>query len=122
MPQLHLTRYVHIPEEDAVGTKYPSSGQTGDEGVAIVRRIVAKAGGVCSAFESPDLGVEGTIELLTEDRGPSGDLVLPQIKCRPSSIRRGHCYVDADRAHFETWARYAVRVVASFATQTGPST
>ena len=94
-----------------MATKYPKSAQTGDEGVALLRKIATAAGGVYRAFESPDLGVDGTIELLTEDREPSGDLVLVQIKSGPSYIRRGRFYVDADRSHFETWARYAVPVV-----------
>ena len=42
---------------------------------------------------------------------PSGDLVLVQIKAGPSYIRGGRFHVDADRAHFETWARYGLPVV-----------
>lgn len=94
-----------------MATKYPKSAQTGDEGVALVRRIVTKAGAVYRAFENPDLGVDATIELLTDEREPSGDLVLAQIKSGPSYVRGGRFYVDADRSHFETWSRYAVSVV-----------
>lgn len=94
-----------------MATKYTKSSQTGDEGVALVRKIATEAGAIYRAFESPDLGVDGTLELLTENREPSGDLVLVQVKCGASYIRRGHFYVDADRDHFETWARYAVPVV-----------
>ena len=49
-----------------MATKYPKSAQTGDEGVALLRKIATAAGGVYRAFENPDLGVDGTIELLTE--------------------------------------------------------
>jgi ribosomal protein S18 acetylase RimI-like enzyme len=94
-----------------VATKYPKSAQTGDEGVALVRKIAVDSGAIYRAFESPDLGVDGTLELLTDNREPSGDLVLVQIKSGASYIRRGRFYVDADRDHFETWVRYAVPVV-----------
>ena len=94
-----------------MATRYPRSGQIGDEGVALVQSVATRAGAVYRRFENPDLGVDGTIELLTDDREPSGDLVLVQIKSGSSYIRRGRFYVDADRSHFETWARYAVPVV-----------
>jgi hypothetical protein len=98
-------------ESASVGTKYAKSAQTGDEGVALVRKIVTSSDAVYRGSETPDLGVDGTIELLRDDREPSGDLVLVQIKSGSSYIRKGRFYVDADRSHFETWSRYAVPVV-----------
>ena len=94
-----------------MGTKYTKSAQTGDEGVALVSQIATKVGAVYRPFEKVDLGIDATIELLTDDRQPSGDFVLVQIKTGPSYIRGGCFYIDADKAHFETWARYSVPVV-----------
>jgi ribosomal protein S18 acetylase RimI-like enzyme len=94
-----------------MATKYSKAAQTGEMGIALVKQIVTAAGGIFRPFESSDLGIDGTIELLTDQREPSGDLVLAQIKCGPSFIRGGRHYVDADQAHFETWARYAASVV-----------
>ena len=94
-----------------MGTKYTKSAQTGDEGVALVSQIAAKVGAVFRPFEKVDLGIDGTIELLTDDRQPSGDLVLIQIKSGSSYIRGGRFYVDADKAHFETWAKYSLPVI-----------
>lgn len=70
-----------------MATKYPKSTQTGEEGVALVRTIATDAGAVYRPFDNPDLGVDGTVELLTDDREPSGDLVLVQIKSGPSYVR-----------------------------------
>src|SRR5262245_26415799 len=94
-----------------MGTKYTKNAQTGDQAVAFVRQVTADSGAVYRTFENPDLGVDGAIELLTEDREPSGDLVLGQIKGGSSYVRAGRYYVDTDRAHFETWVRYAIPVV-----------
>src|SRR5438552_16029248 len=90
---------------------YPTSVQTGDERVALVRCSATTAGAIYRAFENPDLGVDGTLELLTDAREPSGDLVRGQSKTGPSYIRGGRFYVDADQGHFESWAHYAVPVV-----------
>jgi ribosomal protein S18 acetylase RimI-like enzyme len=97
-------------ETITVGTKYPKSAQTGDEGVAIVRKIATRAGAIFRT-DVPDLGLDGHIEFLTDVREPSGDIVFVQIKCGPSYIRGGRFYVDTDRAHFETWSRYSVPIV-----------
>jgi ribosomal protein S18 acetylase RimI-like enzyme len=94
-----------------MATKYPKAAQTGELGAAIVKQIVAEAGGIFRPFESSDLGIDGTIELLTDQHEPSGDLVLVQIKCGRSFVRGHRFHLVADRAHFETWARYAVPVV-----------
>ena len=92
-------------------TQYRKSAQTGEGGVALVRKLVTDAGGIFRPFESTDLGIDAAIELLTTQREPSGDLVLVQIKAGKSYIRSGHFYLDADKDHFETWVRYALPVV-----------
>ncbi len=94
-----------------MATKYPKSAQTGEQGVLWVRTIAAQGGGVFRPFESSDLGVDGAIELLTDQKEPSGDLVLTQVKAGSSYVRNGRFYVDADRDHFETWSRYALPMV-----------
>jgi ribosomal protein S18 acetylase RimI-like enzyme/predicted transcriptional regulator len=94
-----------------MATKYAKTAQTGNTGVALVQAVVTDADAIYRPFESNDLGVDGAIELLTENREPSGALVLAQIKAGASYIRNGRFYVDADKDHFETWSRYAVPVV-----------
>lgn len=91
-------------------TKYPKTTQTGETGVALARKLVTDAGGIFRPFESPDVGIDGAIELLNESREPSGDLVLFQVKAGDSYVRNGRFYVDADKNHFETWTRYAIPV------------
>lgn len=68
-------------------------------------------GGIFRAFESADLGIDGALELLSDEREPSGDLVLLQIKAGTSYFRDGKCRLTSDRDHFESWARYSVPVV-----------
>ena len=85
-----------------MATKYPKSAQTGDEGVALIRKIATKSGAIFRPFENADLGIDGALELLTDQREPSGDLVLAQIKAGSSYIRKGRFYVDADQEHFDT--------------------
>jgi ribosomal protein S18 acetylase RimI-like enzyme/predicted transcriptional regulator len=60
---------------------------------------------------SADIGVDGAIEFINEKREPSGDLVLVQAKSGSSYISRNSYYLQADRDHFETWARYSIPVV-----------
>jgi ribosomal protein S18 acetylase RimI-like enzyme len=93
-----------------MATKYPQSAQTGDRGVALVRQICADAAGLFRSFETSDIGIDGAIEFLTNDRGPTGDMVLVQIKTGSSYIRSGRFFIAADKDHFESWARYAVPV------------
>jgi ribosomal protein S18 acetylase RimI-like enzyme len=93
-----------------MATKYPQSAQTGDRGVALVRHICADAAGIFRSFETSDIGIDGAIEFLTGNREPSGDIVLVQIKTGSSYLRNGRFYLDGDRDHFESWARYAVPV------------
>lgn len=93
-----------------MATKYPKSAQTGESGVAFVRTVVTDAGGIFRGFDTADIGIDSAIEFLTPEREPSGDIVLVQIKAGQSYIRNGRFYIDADRDHFETWARYAVPV------------
>ena len=94
-----------------MATKYPKSAQTGNQGVDFVRQTTTSAGAIYRPFDTPDLGVDGTIELLNEEREPSGDLVLVQVKGGESFVRGNRFFVDTDRSHFETWARYAIPVV-----------
>jgi len=92
----------------AMATKYPKSAQTGESGVAFVRKAVTDAGGIFRGSETPDIGIDAVIEFLTSGREPSGDVVLVQIKVGQSYIKSGRFYIGADRDHFETWARYAI--------------
>jgi ribosomal protein S18 acetylase RimI-like enzyme len=94
----------------AMATKYPKSAQTGESGVAFVRKAVTDAAGIFRAFETADIGIDAAIEFLTPEREPSGDVVLVQIKAGQSNIKNGRFYIGADRDHFETWARYAIPV------------
>ena len=94
-----------------MATKYAKTAQTGNTGVALVETVVTEAGAIFRPFESNDLGVDGAIELLTDKREPSGNIVLAQIKTGASYIRQGKFYVDADQDHFESWSRYALPVV-----------
>ena len=99
-----------------MATKYPKSAQTGESGVAFVRKAVTDAGGIFRGSETPDIGIDAVIEFLTPGREPSGDVVLVQIKVGQSYIKSGRFYIiksgrfyiGADRDHFETWARYAI--------------
>jgi hypothetical protein len=91
-----------------MATKYPKSAQTGESGVAFVRKVVTDAGGIFRGSETPDIGIDAVIEFLTSGREPSGDVVLVQIKVGQSYIKSGRFYIGADRDHFETWARYAI--------------
>lgn len=70
-----------------MATKYAKTAQTGNTGVALVETVVTGAGAIFRPFESNDLGVDGAIELLTDEREPSGNIVLAQIKTGPSYIR-----------------------------------
>jgi Domain of unknown function (DUF4365) len=95
-----------------MATKYVKTAQTAEQGVAQVRKIAATHGGaIFRPFESSDIGIDGTLELLTEGREPSGDIVLVQIKAGASYIRKGKFFLDADRDHFEAWARYSIPVI-----------
>src|SRR5438270_12948461 len=93
-----------------MATKHPKSAQTGEIGVAAVRRITTEAGGIFRSFDHADLGIDGAIEFLTDLREPSGDMVLVQIKAGASYIRDGRFYVVTDKDHFETWVRYGLPV------------
>jgi hypothetical protein len=93
-----------------MATKYPKSAQAGESGVAFVRKAVTDAGGIFRPFESADIGIDAAIALLTPEREPSGDVVFVQIKAGQSYIKNGLFYIGADRDHFETWARYAIRL------------
>jgi ribosomal protein S18 acetylase RimI-like enzyme len=95
-----------------MATKYPSSAQTGERGIALVRQIATDAGAIFRPFENADLGIDGLIELLNDEREPSGYCVLVQVKAGTSYIRNGRFFLDADKAHFETWARYGLPVAA----------
>lgn len=95
-----------------MATKYSSSAQTGERGIALVKQITTDAGAIYRGFENADLGIDGLIELLNDEREPSGYCVLVQVKAGTSYIRKGHFFLDADKAHFETWARYGLPVVA----------
>jgi hypothetical protein len=95
-----------------MATKYPSSTQTGERRVALVRQITTDAGAIFRPFENADLGIDGLVELLNDEREPSGYCVLVQVKAGTSYIRNGRFFLDADRVHFETWARYGLPVVA----------
>jgi hypothetical protein len=94
-----------------MATKYQQSAQTGDREVSFVQTVATEAGAIFRQFENADLGIDGAIELLTDGREPSGDIVLVQIKAGPSYVRNGRFYIDADKNHFETWSRYALPVV-----------
>lgn len=93
-----------------MATKYPQTAQTADRGVALVKKICTDAGGIFRSFEMSDIGIDAAIEILTDDREASGDMVLVQIKTGSSYVRNGHFYLDADKDHFDSWARYAVPV------------
>jgi hypothetical protein len=41
-----------------MATKYPKSAQTGESGVAFVRKIVTDAGGIFRGFETADIGID----------------------------------------------------------------
>jgi ribosomal protein S18 acetylase RimI-like enzyme len=92
-------------------TRYTPSAQTGEGGIALVRQITTEAGAIFRPFEVADLGIDAAIEFLTEQREPSGDIVLTQVKAGKSYIRQGRFYLDTDKDHFETWSRYAVPVI-----------
>src|SRR5205823_382538 len=94
-----------------MATKYGTSTQTGDLGVAIVRKITSAAKAIYRPFENADIGIDGAIELLTDTNEPSGDMVLVQLKTGASYLRKGKFYVDVDKDHFEAWSRYAIPVV-----------
>jgi len=49
-------------------TKYPKSAQTGER-ACFVRTLATEAGGIFRAFENADVGIDGAIELLTDERG-----------------------------------------------------
>ena len=95
-----------------MATKYPPSTQTGERGVALVRQITTDAGAIFRPFENADLGIDCLVELLNDQREPSGYCVLAQIKAGKSYIRKGRFFLDTDKDHFETWARYGLPVVA----------
>jgi hypothetical protein len=57
-----------------MATKYPKSAQTGESGVAFVRKAVTDAGGIFRGSETPDIGIDAVIEFLTSGREPSGTL------------------------------------------------
>ena len=63
-----------------VPVKYTKTAQTGETGVALVRKTVTDAGSIFRSFENADIGIDAAIELLNEARETSGDLVLAQIK------------------------------------------
>ena len=96
---------------NAMATKHPKSAQTGEKGVALVRKVAADVRCIFRPFESADIGIDAALELLTKGQEPSGNLVLVQIKAGGSYIRNGRFYIDADKNHFETWSRYSLPVV-----------
>ena len=109
----HLSEAKRAPAPlPSMATKYPPSTQTGEQGVALVRQITTDAGAVFRPFENADLGIDCLVELLNDQREPSGYCVLAQIKAGTSYIRKGRFFLDTDKDHFETWARYGLPVVA----------
>lgn len=108
-----LTRLIPRVTSDVrfMATKYQQSAQTGDQGVAFVQMAATEAGFIYRRFDNADLGIDGAVELLTDSREPSGDIVLAQIKAGCSYVRNGQFFLDADRNHFETWSRYALPVI-----------
>ncbi len=94
-----------------MATRYTKGAQTGDQGIAHIRSVVANTGLIYRAFENADLGVDAAIEFLNDAREPSGDLVLVQAKSGSSFVSDDKYYVRADRDHFETWSKYSIPVV-----------
>jgi len=92
-------------------TRYVPSAQTGDIGIAYIRYISSQTGLIYRPFENVDIGVDGALEFINESREPSGDLLLVQVKSGSSFIRGDTYYLQADREHFETWARYSIPIV-----------
>lgn len=54
-----------------MATKYPKPAQTGESGVALVRKIATDAAAIFRPFETADIGIDGAIEFLTPGRGPA---------------------------------------------------
>ncbi|HSN99646.1 MAG TPA: DUF4365 domain-containing protein [Candidatus Nanopelagicales bacterium] len=91
--------------------RYTEQAQGGDRGIAFLQQVAAEAGFIFRPFPTADVGIDGAIELLDERREPTGDLILVQMKSGPSYTKGGRFVLRADRAHFQTWARYGVPVV-----------
>ena len=73
-----------LRQSTAMATKYAKTAQTGNTGVVLIQSVTTDADAIYRPFEANDLGVDGAIELLTQNREPSGTIVLVQIKTGPS--------------------------------------
>jgi len=91
--------------------RYTKTSQTGDEGIAYVKLVASKAGCIYRPFENADLGIDGALEFINDNREPSGEFVLVQVKSGESYISKEGYQLKADRKHLETWSRYSIPVV-----------
>jgi len=97
-----------------MATKYTQTAQTGSRGVAFVQSVSSEAGGIFRKFdEADDLGIDGAIEFIDENKEPTGDIALVQVKSGASYVRSDNdtYFVQGDQDHFETWSRYALPVI-----------
>lgn len=79
-----------------MATKYTEEAQTGDEGIAFVRRVAAEAGFIFRSFDTADVGIDGAIELLDDARSPTGDIILVQVKSGASFVRKRYSILSGE--------------------------
>jgi hypothetical protein len=95
--------------------EYTSDAALGAKGRRIVENIVAdKLGWLFREVQKDDLGIDGFVELLRDDRHSQGRLFAVQIKCGHSYLRestdRGYVY-RGESKHLKYWTEYSLPVV-----------
>jgi len=96
--------------------KYTPSARLGEQGVSIVAGIVSDAFGWIFKrnHQEHDFGIDGQIEVVTEDGMVTGQILSAQIKCGKSFLREknqwGYIY-RGERKHFSYLCNYPLPVI-----------
>ena len=98
--------------------QYSKNAKLGDLGVSIVARMISDY--FCWLFkrnhQEHDFGIDGQIELVTDDGAVTGQLLAIQIECGQSFLNEtnqwGYVY-RGERKHFNYLVNYPIPVIIS---------
>ena len=98
--------------------QYSNNAKLGDLGVGIISGIVSDSFGWLFKrnHQEHDFGIDGQIELVTEDGSVTGQMIAIQVKCGKSffeeSNKWGYIY-RGERKHFNYLFNYPIPVIIS---------
>lgn len=96
--------------------QYSNSAKLGEQGVSIVAKIISDSFGWLFKrnHQEHDFGIDGQIELVTEDGFVTGQMLAAQIKCGISFLKEknqwGYVY-RGERKHFNYLTNYPTPVI-----------